>query len=171
MFKSVDLNTLKSTWNEVRADKENRLAMYSHEGWTEFVEAYCAPDSFGEQVNPGVFVTWTFNFGHLYLTEEYDDCLPERNLAKKDGVEELIWMQQNNWQTFSYGVCDSVGQFLASETYRFYNERPEECVARLVEIRKADQPKRDGWRWHKWGPYIGTHEIQCEYLADEEGIS
>ena len=27
-----------------------------------------------------------------------------------------------------------------------------------------------GWRWHKWGPYIGTQDPQCEYLADEPEI-
>lgn len=26
------------------------------------------------------------------------------------------------------------------------------------------------WRWHKWGKYIGHHEIKHEYLNDEEGI-
>ena len=25
----------------------------------------------------------------------------------------------------------------------------------------------DGWRWHKWGPYIGTLNPQYEYLDDE----
>ena len=26
------------------------------------------------------------------------------------------------------------------------------------------------WRWHKWGPYIGTKEPKCEYLYDEPEI-
>ena len=26
------------------------------------------------------------------------------------------------------------------------------------------------WRWHKWGKYIGHHEIKHEYLNDEEDI-
>jgi hypothetical protein len=25
-----------------------------------------------------------------------------------------------------------------------------------------------GWRWHKWGQYIGKHDIKCEYLDDED---
>ena len=25
-----------------------------------------------------------------------------------------------------------------------------------------------GWRWHKWGGYIGKHNICCEYLDDED---
>ena len=27
-----------------------------------------------------------------------------------------------------------------------------------------------GWRWHKWGEYIGKHTPQYEYLSDEKGI-
>lgn len=27
-----------------------------------------------------------------------------------------------------------------------------------------------GWRWHKWGEYIGVHEPQHEYLSYEKGI-
>lgn len=26
------------------------------------------------------------------------------------------------------------------------------------------------WRWHKWGKYIGHHNIKHEYLNDEDGI-
>jgi hypothetical protein len=25
-----------------------------------------------------------------------------------------------------------------------------------------------GWRWHKWGGYIGNHDVQHEYLDDED---
>lgn len=28
----------------------------------------------------------------------------------------------------------------------------------------------DGWRWHKWGKYLGVHEPQHEYLSCEQGI-
>ena len=27
-----------------------------------------------------------------------------------------------------------------------------------------------GWRWHKWGEYIGKHNPQYEYLDHESGI-
>lgn len=27
-----------------------------------------------------------------------------------------------------------------------------------------------GWRWHKWGEYLGHHQIEYEYLNDEEGV-
>jgi hypothetical protein len=28
-----------------------------------------------------------------------------------------------------------------------------------------------GWRWHKWGPYIGKGEPTTEYLDDEDGFA
>lgn len=27
-----------------------------------------------------------------------------------------------------------------------------------------------GWRWHKWGRYLGKHTPQCEYLDEEKNI-
>lgn len=40
----------------------------------------------------------------------------------------------------------------------------------ITEFHKADEPSEGGWRWHKWGPYLGAHEPQCEYLHDEPEI-
>ena len=30
--------------------------------------------------------------------------------------------------------------------------------------------KTGGWRWHKWGPYLGKHTPKCEYLDEEKNI-
>jgi hypothetical protein len=43
-------------------------------------------------------------------------------------------------------------------------------VILLTPIFREDQPDYGGWRWHKLGPYIGVHNIKCEYLYDEKGI-
>jgi hypothetical protein len=65
-----------------------------------------------------------------------------------------------------YGVCDSVEQWkeayydILKSSYRKY-------VIAFVEIYREDEPPRDGWRWHKWGPYIGNYKIQYEYLYNE----
>lgn len=66
-----------------------------------------------------------------------------------------------------YGVCDGPEQLLS--LYDFEAD-PRQLVIFLVEMRKEDQPERDGWRWHKWGPYVGTQNPQCEYLYDEPEI-
>ena len=43
-------------------------------------------------------------------------------------------------------------------------------VIGLLTVRKATQPDRGGWRWHRWGEYIGVHEPQREYIHDEPVI-
>lgn len=67
------------------------------------------------------------------------------------------------------GVCDNFEQilskcpFLATAKDRYF-------VISLSKVTKADQPRKGGWRWHKWGEYIGTFESKCEYIYDEVGI-
>jgi hypothetical protein len=70
-----------------------------------------------------------------------------------------------------YGVCDTPQQFIDR-----YGEALEAHEANYVvgfaHVRKnpEDAGKGGGWRWHKWGDYIGTREHRCEYLDDEDGF-
>lgn len=65
----------------------------------------------------------------------------------------------------SYGVADSIEQIY--QHYRFLEASPTKYAIMCKTI-YADNS--GGWRWHKWGKYIGKHEIKCEYIADEVGI-
>lgn len=67
-----------------------------------------------------------------------------------------------------YGVCDNVEQVKNHLGAFLTNDTP--VLVTLTPMRKADQPESDGWRWHKWGSYIGVQSPQCEYLADEPEI-
>ena len=67
-----------------------------------------------------------------------------------------------------HGVCDNVSQILAKWPHLMHSSQRHFIT--LTPIRKEEQPEFGGWRWHKWGPYIGDHEPQYEYLYDEEGI-
>jgi hypothetical protein len=44
-------------------------------------------------------------------------------------------------------------------------------VISFTRVLKSNQPSAGGWRWHKWGPYMGTQNSQREYLHDEPSIS
>lgn len=68
-----------------------------------------------------------------------------------------------------YGVCDSSSQLVESLP-KAVLEGPEKFVVSMVLLKKSEQPKEGGWRWHKWGPYIGHQKPQREYLADEPEI-
>ena len=48
--------------------------------------------------------------------------------------------------------------------------KDKKFVILLTPVFKEDQPESCGWRWYKWGQYIGKYEPKCEYLYDEEGI-
>lgn len=67
-----------------------------------------------------------------------------------------------------YGVCDTPEQVL--ERWPSLETDPRRFIILFGEIRKDEQPEHGGWRWHKWGEYIGTKDPQCEYLADEDDI-
>jgi hypothetical protein len=69
----------------------------------------------------------------------------------------------------AYGVCDS-WENLAQVCPTLYTDPNRKFVVTLTPIEKSTQPTEDGWRWHKWGPYIGKHTPQCEYLHDEPNI-
>lgn len=68
----------------------------------------------------------------------------------------------------SFGVCDSVDQLLAACPELEAPDR--EFVVTVTKICKATQPAEGGWRWHKWGEYIGVQNPQCEYIRDEPEI-
>lgn len=65
----------------------------------------------------------------------------------------------------SYGTCDTPEQFMG----RFreaLDKDPRSFVVSFMVVQKVPGSV-GGWRWHKWGPYIGDKEPQHEYLADE----
>lgn len=67
-----------------------------------------------------------------------------------------------------YGVCDYPGQVLVHAPQLMDSER--KFVLLHTRVWKFDQPSSGGWRWHKWGPYIGVFEPTTEYLYDEPEI-
>lgn len=75
-----------------------------------------------------------------------------------------------DWEMAAYGVCDSPRQFLDTPIGKHIQSSKKSYVVSFVHLRKKDESPEGGWRWHKWGPYIGNQEPQCEYLFDEPVI-
>jgi len=93
------------------------------------------------EIEPGVYSSRSFN-PHLYITTEYEDL--------------------------DYGVADSVEQI--KEYLEEQIQSDKKFIITVTEVHKSQQPKEGGWRWHKWGQYIGEQNTQHEYLYDEENI-
>jgi hypothetical protein len=58
-----------------------------------------------------------------------------------------------------YGVCDSPAQLAA----KFPAHRG---TVWMTVVLRSDQSEWGGWRWHKWGQYVGDHVLDEEYLYD-----
>lgn len=70
-----------------------------------------------------------------------------------------------------YGVCDHWSQVLVK--FPQLQDSVIPYLVELTEIRKEDQYAHGGWRWHKWGPYIGAFQRQAkafEYLYDTPDV-
>lgn len=75
------------------------------------------------------------------------------------------------------GLSDNATQildrikFLASEDKEINDEfKKKEFVVLMTPIFKMHQPEKDGWRWEKWGAYIGVYDEPGGYLVHNEGI-
>lgn len=69
----------------------------------------------------------------------------------------------------TYGVADSIEQI--KEYYKEEITDPDrKFFISLTPVwqDKENAGKGGGWRWHKWGEYIGNLDPQCEYLDDED---
>jgi len=67
---------------------------------------------------------------------------------------------------FDYGVCDNHEQILAHVPEIISS--PNKYLILMTPIFREHQSSQGGWRWHKWGPYLGDYCPQHEYLYDEE---
>lgn len=68
-----------------------------------------------------------------------------------------------------YGVCDSPEQFM-EKFGQILHGSMRRMVVSLVEVKRSSQPSEGGWRWSKWGEYVGTQKSEHEYLFDEKHI-
>lgn len=102
------------------------------------------------ELQDGIYLSPSFSFGHQIL-EKHEE-FPELD---------------DNYAYSPYGVCDNLEQVL--EHYRQWLDLPDRkfCIS-FTCVTKAEQPETYGWRWHKWGTYIGTKEPKHEYLYEED---
>jgi len=96
-------------------------------------------------------------------------------LSKHWSVNKLTNTKLNIFPVFdgidldSYGVCDSPEQLMELCGDFLKNSRRQFFVA-FVRLAKAAQSPTGGWRWRKWGPYVGKQNPQTQYLYDEPVI-
>ncbi|NUJ17431.1 hypothetical protein FKN04_12680 [Bacillus glycinifermentans] len=98
----------------------------------------------------------------------FDNYLRDKGIDFYDDLEHLRIKDTNGIYRATFGVCDHFQQVL--DLHPVITISPNKFVIGLTKVRRKDQPRKYGWRWCKWGEYIGNHTPQHEYLYDEEGI-
>ena len=74
-----------------------------------------------------------------------------------------------NYEKITYGVADNIEQIKKYYKDEVADTEKKYCLALTpVWQEKENKGKGGGWRWHKWGEYIGKLNPQCEYLNDED---
>ena len=97
----------------------------------------------------------------FYLIPHFDAYGVVRNAINKE--------LSSDEKFFAYGVADNASNIFEKHAeLGLFDSR--NFIVVMTEVRRKDQPVFDGWRWDKWGEYIGNQEPKEEYIADEENI-
>jgi len=76
------------------------------------------------------------------------------------GTHPVHWLEP-------YGVCDTAQQVL--DIYPILQKDEDRAfIVMFTPVLKVNQSSDGGWRWHKWGSYIGKENPECEYLYNED---
>ena len=86
-----------------------------------------------------------------------------RQMRESGMTSEEIWKAERN--AWDFGVADNVEQVID-----YYNNRDFNKGNHVIFYQTIRKESSGGWRWHKWGQYIGKQEPCCEYLYDEPEI-
>jgi len=125
--------------------KENSILMPS--GIDRLIASACNQSSEITELEPGVYQVCHFGSS---------DYLPGYNHYAELSIE-------------PYGVCDNTQQIF-DKCPEIKESSDRQFVITVTLIEKKTQPPEGGWRWHKWGPYIGDHTPEYEYLYEEDDI-
>lgn len=83
--------------------------------------------------------------------------------------EEPPLLDMDEYPPDNYGIGDTPQQVMAHPALEWVRTDPREFIVVFTEVRREDQPERQGWRFHKHGDYIGVHNVEWEYLAEQDG--
>ena len=97
---------------------------------------------------------------------------PEHRYSIKDSFWfDNLWVFADDEDPYfsTFGVCDSPHQFKETALYERVRADPRPMCVFFVHVAKdpLNAGEGGGWRWHKWGQYIGLGKPEHEYLDDE----
>lgn len=101
------------------------------------------------------------SFPYNFPEDEFEEL---KDLTREDAYEIFP-----NYEKVTYGVADNIQQIKEYYKEEIADTEKKYAIALTpVWQEKENKGKGGGWRWHKWGEYIGKLNPQCEYLDDED---
>lgn len=92
-------------------------------------------------------------------------------------IERLVtgrWPEFPNFPGHDWFSCFGVVDHWSQLPIKQLDADPRSLLVFLGRHVRAEQPERGGWRWHKWGPYLGVHapenSTEYEYLYDATDV-
>jgi hypothetical protein len=86
-------------------------------------------------------------------------------------LQKLSWDDRykifTNFEKQTYGVADNIEQIKEYYKEEVLDKTKKYAIC-ITPVWQDQQSSKDGWRWHKWGGYIGKLNPQYEYLYDED---
>ena len=157
----------KCPWYSRPDDKFNNIILEEDDQSIDFTGVYMT------HLNGDHDIDNLTNHRKLKPHEEPNDlfiCGVSDNATQvKKYIDECIHAYQHDDETDidKYFDGEDLVQFMIAmeEQNREYG-----FVLLLTPIINEHNGEWGGWRWHKWGEYIGHHKIKHEYLNDEKGI-
>lgn len=121
--------------------------------WNEFQESL-TEDDFAEYKI--VKESKNHDFTGFYIAGINDQYLIEQLTEYKEDRKSCFMMP--------YGVCDNASQVMGQY------DLTGSVIVIMSPVFRKNQPEDGGWRWHRWGRYIGEKKPEYEYLYDEKDI-
>lgn len=101
----------------------------------------------------------------VYIVELNSEGYLERLVTPKMKEE-----KERHLYFHGYGVCDNASQVLLEYNKLLCEGLISKNNNHIITLTPIFKNEHTGWRWHKWGKYIGVQERKHEYLIDEEDI-
>lgn len=115
-----------------------------------------------QKVSQGVYLAeFDFNFNHELIMKGV-------KLKDRYGIDPIVEDEDNDRYIMPHGVCDDYQQIL-SYIPELLSSHKKYVIGLTLVKREWEEPD-GGWRWCRWGEYIGTQNPQCEYIYDEPEI-
>lgn len=169
-----DIEAFKNNYGVIYTQEDDIIAGRidkEHQSWKNTEYEHDDIVYVQQEYSTGVIVCSDFNFNHIIDSKTNYETINDFFFVDKNTGEiyQSIFDEELGVVASTYGVCDTIDEAILYFEACIANKKHEYCIV-LSPVYRKNQPPDHGWRYHKWGTYIGTQNPQHEYLYDDKHI-